>query len=386
MHEPLLGCASLMPRLPRSRRVVRQGLLAAVLVGGAWGCALVAGVDFDAARLAEESDAPGGGGPKGGGSTDGGTTTDAPNAARCTADQKTCSGACVAMTDPEFGCGRADCTPCSVALATGSTCAPDGGCVPKACAPGFDDCDGNPANGCEADLSRRETCGSCKTKCEGTDLCSPTGCVKSCTAPLVECNGACVDTQKSAAHCGQCNKPCPSAANADPACVNGACRIACRAGFGDCANNPPKACTALPKWFVDGDGDGFGAGASTAACTKPAGQVANSGDCLDSNPAVHPGAGASTTPFTGPAGLSFDYDCSGAETEEGTPAAKYAGGPCGALCNNPSGYQPWFPVRSGAGVNKFCGSSYQHLCIDLSGLGGGCGDGDYDSGVPIACK
>ncbi len=377
-----------MSRPPRSPRVVlRHGLIAAVVVAGAWGCALVAGVDFDSARLAEEADGATREGPKGGGSSDAGAKTDGPiEAPRCAAGQKACSGSCVGTNDPEYGCGRADCTPCSLALATGSTCSPDGGCAPKGCAAGFDDCDGNPANGCEADLTRKETCGSCKTKCNADDLCSPSGCVKSCTPPLVACGGACVDTQKSAAHCGGCNNACPSAANADPVCASGACQIACRTGFADCSNTPAKSCVALPKWFVDGDGDGFGGAAFVAACTQPAGHVAQGGDCLDTNPLVRPGAAASSTPYAGPAGLSFDYDCNGTETEEGTPQPKYAGGPCGGLCNNPTGYQPWFPVRAGAGVNKFCGSAYQHICADLSSIGGGCLDLDYDSGVPLFCK
>lgn len=44
-------------------------------------------------------------------------------------------------------------------------------------------------------------------------------------------------------------------------------------------------------FFADADGDGFGAVAPTAeACSAPMGFVSNSSDCLDTNPAVHPGA------------------------------------------------------------------------------------------------
>ena len=46
---------------------------------------------------------------------------------------------------------------------------------------------------------------------------------------------------------------------------------------------------AVP-WFADTDGDGFGDPAvSLAACTAPAGFVADDQDCDDTDPAVNPG-------------------------------------------------------------------------------------------------
>ena len=44
-------------------------------------------------------------------------------------------------------------------------------------------------------------------------------------------------------------------------------------------------------WYRDADGDGFGTAAiTTQSCTPPAGYAANSDDCDDSDPNVHPGA------------------------------------------------------------------------------------------------
>jgi hypothetical protein len=40
------------------------------------------------------------------------------------------------------------------------------------CAPGFADCDGNPSNGCEANLSSNEHCGFCGNNCTGMSGCS----------------------------------------------------------------------------------------------------------------------------------------------------------------------------------------------------------------------
>jgi hypothetical protein len=377
---------SLMPTTGprRSRRVLlHRALFVSVLAIGGLGCAVVAGVDFDSARLDPLSgfDAASFVREAGGGTT-------APPEERladgggCASGQKVCNGACVPTSDPAYGCGAAECTPCSLAHTTGVTCGTGGACIPKGCESGFDDCDHDPANGCEADLSRAETCRACTTACTGGMLCAPTGCVVDCPGGLVPCSGACVDTTSAVAHCGGCGNACPGAANADPTCVASACRIACRAGFGDCANNPPQACPALPKWFVDSDGDGVGSAAFVTACNAPAGHVGASGDCLDSNPSVRPGAGPSTVPFAGPAGPSFDYDCSGTEVED--PPSVHYPGMCEGFCTG-GGAIPATPARAGAGVNNYCGSPSVHICADI-GEFGGCISVDYDAGTPIPCR
>lgn len=271
----------------------------AVLAASAWGCALVAGVDFDAARLGDAEDAASGAE----GLRDGGSAMD--------------SG------------GRVSC-------ASGAPC---------------------PAG----------------------ELCAPTGCVKSCPSPLVPCAGACVDTTTSAAHCGGCSQRCDAGPNAEPVCTGGTCLLACRPGFGDCTAASPKTCTELPRWFLDADGDGFGSAVFVQACSPPAGHVAVSGDCLDTNANVHPDAGARGAPFAGDAGPSFDYDCSG--TEEEVPPFVHFGGAC-FNCSE-TGYVP--TGRIGPGVNEYCGSGTVHqcsfdrdfFCLDL---------GESPGFVPVACR
>lgn len=66
----------------------------------------------------------------------------------CGADETECSGACVDTNSSPVhcgGCGNA--CPSSPPGATGSTCS--GGTCRPICRAGFDDCDGNPMNGCE---------------------------------------------------------------------------------------------------------------------------------------------------------------------------------------------------------------------------------------------
>jgi hypothetical protein len=50
-------------------------------------------------------------------------------------------------------------------------------------------------------------------------VCSKGACTTTCTAPLVACNRACVDTTKDPLHCGSCTNAC----KAGESCVGGAC-------------------------------------------------------------------------------------------------------------------------------------------------------------------
>jgi hypothetical protein len=56
----------------------------------------------------------------------------------------------------------------------------------------------------------------------------------------------------------------------------------------DCDGQTDEGLTLT--FYRDADGDGYGGAATAQACTVPAGYVANSGDCNDSDAAVNPGA------------------------------------------------------------------------------------------------
>jgi hypothetical protein len=77
--------------------------------------------------------------------------------------------------------------------------------------------------------------------------CSPS---QACPAGATCCNGACVDPQASAAHCGGCGRPC-ALANATPACLNGTCAVgACAEPFADCDRAPETGCEANTRGDV----------------------------------------------------------------------------------------------------------------------------------------
>ena len=129
-----------------------------------------------------------------------------------------------------------------------------GACVAP-CATGFADCDGAAANGCEADLSQSDHCGSCATLCSGERaLCLAvadpgTGartysCQASCPEGTTTCGTRCSDLQSDPAHCGGCDRACPSGAGATPTCEAGRCGLRCAepAAQGDCDGMAANGC------------------------------------------------------------------------------------------------------------------------------------------------
>ncbi len=130
-----------------------------------------------------------------------------------------------------------------------------------------------------------------------------------------------------------------------------------------------EACSPT-TFFEDGDADGYGGTTSVVACVAPStGRwVTRGGDCDDSNAAVNPGQSAFFATGYTPSGttrISFDYDCDGQEHESGAPP-KAACAFVSLSCTG-SGYIEATPVRSGPGVDSFCGSAEAITCalIDL---------------------
>src|SRR5262249_47309433 len=127
-------------------------------------------------------------------------------------------------------------------------------CKPGACNAGWGDCNQDPSDGCEANLhTDAGNCGLCGTKCSfphAAAACSDSCYIRSCNFGYDDCNanpadGCELPVLADRNNCGGCNVKCPNAANASNGCVNGGCQIlGCSKGFADCDGSPGNGCEA----------------------------------------------------------------------------------------------------------------------------------------------
>jgi len=91
----------------------------------------------------------------------------------CGADEKVCTGHCVSIHDPAYGCTTNSCEPCELNYAI-PRCADDNSCKVSECLFGF----GCPnANGCPVDLlSDPQNCGECYRVCRDGTSCQDGQC------------------------------------------------------------------------------------------------------------------------------------------------------------------------------------------------------------------
>ena len=172
-----------------------------------------------------------------------------------------CNRACNAPPNGTAGCNNAVCGL--------------GGC-PNA---NFKDCDGNPANGCETNVSSDvKNCGQCGKVCLIPPNGAPACLVGNCgLAPcgqgnsFKDCdgnpgNGCETDTSRDVNHCGNCGSRCGNVANGSPACLNSACSVGtCNAPFRDCDAQVGNGCEANTATDLKNCGQ----------CGKQCGQIAN---------------------------------------------------------------------------------------------------------------
>ncbi|MDB4930635.1 MAG: uncharacterized protein JWM10_3119 [Myxococcaceae bacterium] len=172
-------------------------------------------------------------------------------------------------------CGRA----CELAHAT-AVCG-NGACAIGACAPGFADCNGNPADGCEvataADLSNCGACGRTCATANGIPACASGQCaIGRCDPFHRDCdgnaaNGCEVEIHSNATNCGGCGVVCPARPSATPTCAGFACGYACAPGQEDCDGNAANGCE------VDANADSANCGGCGVVCTQ--GRTCQSGAC-----------------------------------------------------------------------------------------------------------
>jgi hypothetical protein len=140
--------------------------------------------------------------------------------------------------------------PCAFENGTGH-CDAAGMCVIDDCDQGFDDCDDDPATGCETPLDTLTDCGGCGQACAlanaATSCATGTCTLEACNAPFADCdldamNGCEVDTTADTSHCGGCMQACVLA-NASEVCANSQCGVdACDPMFRDCNLVPGDGC------------------------------------------------------------------------------------------------------------------------------------------------
>jgi hypothetical protein len=158
----------------------------------------------------------------------------------CPAGHALCDDACLDVRNDVRNCGD-----CGVLCPTPANAAPScaRGVCGLSCNPGYADCNGNPADGCEVELaSSPENCGACGMACPSGNVCMAGRCSGTCDPPLGNCMGACVDVRSNVRHCGGCGVTCNAAPNASPTCASSRCGIACNAGFADCNVDPGDGC------------------------------------------------------------------------------------------------------------------------------------------------
>jgi hypothetical protein len=221
---------------------------------------------------------------------------------------------------------------------------------PSGCVNGSGHCSTNPNDGCETDLTRPVTCGSCGNQCMAPlGLCSAMSgqlmCSSSCMAPNPDiCGSSCVSLASDPTHCGTCAHDCTSLphlkAGAMPTCNgNGGCAVpqtACAAGFANCSTNA-------------NDTDG---------CETPTNTTTNCGGCGNVCYAFQICTGTACSPRFGEA-YSIDIQALGGYQAVGTNAAAmtadgsyfYAGGFFGQGALNPGG-PPQSVGAPTAGVTK----------------------------------
>jgi len=215
-------------------------------------------------------------------------------AAACAAGLEDCGGACVDTQTHLAHCGGCG-LPCAVPHAANVCLA--GSCLVAGCEPGWDDCNGLPADGCEADLrtdplhcsscdrscdnypqgvpecrngqcllraclegygncnqsqvdgcetaleSNPSHCGACGNACDLSTFCYQNACTDTCPDGLAVCGGVCIPVDSDPRNCGGCGRVCQFPNASEPGCAEGACVLGpCDEGFGDCNADSLDGC------------------------------------------------------------------------------------------------------------------------------------------------
>lgn len=149
----------------------------------------------------------------------------------CPTGEIDCNGQCKNIESDPINCGACD-----------VTCGNQQSCNAGACECTTDwaDCNGDPLDGCEANLLISAAhCGTCGTACGATQSCISGVCT--CEGNYEDCNGDPADGCEifilgHPDHCGACGQACAD----NQLCLAGSC--ACAGGWGDCNTDGSDGC------------------------------------------------------------------------------------------------------------------------------------------------
>ena len=161
--------------------------------------------------------------------------------------QTLCMSGCADLRTNPLNCGTCG-HACSTAMRQQMTCA-NGVC---ACEPGWADCDGNAANGCETNPRGTSVnhCGRCGNQCtvptNATAVCREGVCGMTCNAGWGDCDGMAATgcetpLMDNPLHCGRCDRSCQGL-HLTAGCLNGACIGSCAEGYVDCDRDAGNGC------------------------------------------------------------------------------------------------------------------------------------------------
>ena len=278
----------------------------------------------------------------------------------CDSDSDPANG-CEASLSTTTNCGRCGNACTSPNASTLAACV--AGTCGTTCRANFADCDGNPANGCEADLLWRGTCGSCTNVCDPYGICVNTQAGLACQCPpLFEGDGY---------RCG----PIDACATNNGGCSPDATCERMRMGTRACHCNPGFTGDGFTCTDVDECADGNNGGCSYFAsctntpgsytCTCPAGWEGDGVTCVMPNPCA-----------TNNGGCSQDAQC----------YSKYGTAMCfcnpmydgdGRMCiRKPLVSEGPYSWTTGQASPVSLGSSYSRMCwfSRIAGLFGAPGD------------
>ncbi len=129
-----------------------------------------------------------------------------------------------------------------------------GECVIESCIDGFEDCNGNPTDGCEINTrDDPDHCDGCNQACNLSHadqhrcvggVCHVLTCDENWgDCDLTQTNGCEKDLRSDVNNCGVCERECP-AVGGQPECTNGLCLTNCGDGYAECDGNLANGCEA----------------------------------------------------------------------------------------------------------------------------------------------